>query len=45
MQIFLPEQAVPYWNCHYAIDWPDAPIESFADGNDAIAALHTAIKK
>lgn len=45
IQIFLPEQIGPHWNCHYTIDWPDVPIESFCGGNDAIAALHGATLK
>ena len=45
VQIFLPEQTGRNWDCHYSIDWPEQPIKSFAGGNDAIAALHSAILK
>ena len=45
IQILMPEQVGPFWDCHYTIDWPVDPIKSFAGGNDAIAALHHAIEK
>ena len=45
IQIMQPEQVGRSWNCRHTIDWPDAPIESFCGGNDAVAARHGAILK
>ncbi|ODT70217.1 MAG: hypothetical protein ABS75_14010 [Pelagibacterium sp. SCN 63-23] len=43
--LHLPEMVGQSWDCRYEIDWPDAPVRSFAGGNDAIAALFAAIEK
>ena len=45
IRLYLPKPDGQYWDCHYEIDWPEGKIESFAGGNDAIAALHAAINK
>lgn len=45
ISLHLPVKAGKSWDCRYEIGWPDAPVSSFAGGNDAIAAIFAAIEK
>lgn len=44
VRISAPERAQVDWTCHFEIDWPQDKVERFAQGVDAIQALHMAMQ-
>jgi len=45
IDIFQPEETGGSWVCHYVVNWPDQPWESFGGGKDAVQALISTLQK